>query len=251
MTESSRVEGALRWVDTIPFPATFRFPFVFDLRDEVLRLRAKLVEAEKTLETKKGAWTMENGYSSDRAFLCKEIGEGLKQRGFWVPKDHSSADIITAIFMALEKEKEKTESAESRCTELKESANAHRDAQIAAESRLSAYTAPVGDEDLEVALKAADMSADAIEDFNDMRQDRELVTLARALRQARVALAESQDRVRVQDQRIEQLEGALLRIAEGGHFFGTEPVRIAKEAVAPSAPKPEGERLRDYDGESY
>ena len=55
------------------------------------------------LEEKKGIWVMDNGYSSDRVFLCKELAEALRQRGHWVPADPSGPDIIIAIARALDR----------------------------------------------------------------------------------------------------------------------------------------------------
>ncbi len=40
-----------------------------------------------------------------RRSLAQEICEGLKVRGYWVPDDLDSADVINAVFLALEKER--------------------------------------------------------------------------------------------------------------------------------------------------
>ena len=40
-----------------------------------------------------------------RRSLAQEICEGLKTRGYWVPTDLDSADVINAVFQALEKAK--------------------------------------------------------------------------------------------------------------------------------------------------
>jgi len=39
-----------------------------------------------------------------RLAITQEICEGLKQRGHWVPKDWASADVITAVFKAVDEE---------------------------------------------------------------------------------------------------------------------------------------------------
>lgn len=46
---------------------------------------------------------MTKKYSDDRMSLAQEIYEGLKQRGYWVPKHREMAgpDLITAIFLAV------------------------------------------------------------------------------------------------------------------------------------------------------
>lgn len=42
-------------------------------------------------------------YSDDRLSLAQEIAEGLRIRGFWVPKDFAGPDLINAIFLAIDK----------------------------------------------------------------------------------------------------------------------------------------------------
>lgn len=48
-------------------------------------------------------------YSDDRLSICQEIAEGLKVRGYWVPKDYAGPDLINAIFKALDKERHRND----------------------------------------------------------------------------------------------------------------------------------------------
>ena len=73
-----------------------------DEYSEFERRFKEIAELKALLDEKKGIWVMDNGYSSDRVFLCKEIAESLKQRGHWVPRDPSSGDLIIAIAKALD-----------------------------------------------------------------------------------------------------------------------------------------------------
>ncbi len=38
-----------------------------------------------------------------RISLAKEICDGLKKRGYWVPKDVESSDVLCAVFQAIDK----------------------------------------------------------------------------------------------------------------------------------------------------